>query len=90
MIENFSDESLSQPKNISDHDTVADYGEIASIINWFNESGEHADVMDKSDKQMRINQLLMKHSISPGNLEKFIIFKQKVDAAQARLRLSGR
>jgi hypothetical protein len=89
MIEKYSDESDTQPKNISDSDIVTDYYMIKELYSWLIREGASATSEQNAEKRRRLNQLFMKHSISPANDDKITIFKRKAEAASYRLGLRG-
>lgn len=88
MIERFSNTSPEQPesKYISPQDTVTDFSELKEIVTWQYQEGRGADTDERNEKQTRLNNILMRHEISPDDPAKFTLIKEKAERALKTLR----
>ncbi len=60
-------------------DIAADYMEVVDLVKWLIHEGPSADLEERSKNRYRLNSLLMKHEISPEDLEEGVkVLKNKV------------
>jgi hypothetical protein len=87
-IEQYSNPNPEEkPKHITDEEIVIDFTEVKDIVYWLATKGKTADLGSKQANIMRLNNLLMKHEISPAAPDRFVLMRTMHDEAMRRIKL---